>query len=354
MIDYIEYLWHYGYMSEQDAQDINKMMSSEPEVVIAAPKKSKFIWIVLGCVIVGVGLGVVVYQQSIKAPTTSVKTTPKPTSAVITPVPTSTVMPITTPTSTESATIPKVEFVTAAANTMTFPKSGKLRVFTNINNILLVIKITTGGSTKTLTIPNKAIDATTLLTYVDSTFDVVAGSTATIVSTLNAGGPQNMGWILPTAANLCGANQGTKLDVTAQIAWAESHLAAGQTIFAKQCWADPGSKTVIQDNDFNDFVLFWSYASATSASTSPAASPSLSPSPSPSRAASPSPSPSVRASVAASVVATPTPTPVASPRVSMPDTTDGTPVTGIFEITVGTISVGIVFLILGLFGLLVL
>jgi hypothetical protein len=37
----------------------------------------------------------------------------------------------------------------------------------------------------------------------------------------------------------------------------------------------------------------------------------------------------------------------------MPDTSDGTPVTGVFEITVGTVSVGIVFLILGILGLLV-
>jgi hypothetical protein len=76
--------------------------------------------------------------------------------------------------------------------------------------------------------------------------------------------------------------------------------------------------------------------------------PKLSASPSPSAKASASPSASAKASV------TPTPSPSASPRVTMPDTTDGTPVTGVFEVTVGTISVGLILLLLGVFGLLVL
>jgi hypothetical protein len=38
----------------------------------------------------------------------------------------------------------------------------------------------------------------------------------------------------------------------------------------------------------------------------------------------------------------------------MPDTSGGTPVTGVFEVTVGTISVGLILLVLGLAGLLAL
>lgn len=351
-------------MADQDAQDINQMMSATVDVVTSQqPKKSRFLWIVLGCVIVGVGLGIVVYQQSVKT-VPVVKTTPKPTPKVA-------VVP--------SPLAPVVNFVTAEANTMVFPQTGKLRVFTDINNISLVIKITTAGQTQTLTIPNKKIDATTPLTYVDSTFEVVAGSTATIISTLNAGGPQNLGWILPTTDNLCGANQGTKISITPQITWAQSKLVSGQTIFAKQCWADPGSKTVIEDNDFNDFVLLWSYATTTAASSaSPGASAISSASPgasvassaSPNAAASNSPlsSGSVTASVSPSATATTRPssssssvsgttivvTPTPTSRAAMPDTTDGVPVTGVFEVTVGTVSVGLILLLLGLFGLLAL
>jgi hypothetical protein len=38
-------------MADQDAQDINQMMSATADVVTTTPKKSKFLWIVLGCVV---------------------------------------------------------------------------------------------------------------------------------------------------------------------------------------------------------------------------------------------------------------------------------------------------------------
>ena len=60
--------------------------------------------------------------------------------------------------------------------------------------------------------------------------------------------------------------------------------------------------------------------------------------------ASPSPTPTP----------TPTPTPDVSPRVAMPDTSQGTPVTGVFEVTVASVSLGLILLMLGLFGLLAL
>lgn len=67
--------------------------------------------------------------------------------------------------------------------------------------------------------------------------------------------------------------------------------------------------------------------------------------------ASTSPSPSVKAS---STTSTKTATPSSSTRVTMPDTTDGVPVTGIFEITAGTIGAGVFLIILGALGLLLL
>ncbi len=345
-------------MSEQDAQDINQMMSASAEVPIVAPKKSKFIWVVLGCMVIGVGLGVVVYQQSISPPATTTKSTPKPTVK-----PTS----IATPTPTPEAlvpTIPQTNVVTPMANTVTFPKTGKLRVYTNLNNIQLLLAMTIAGQSKNLTIVNRATSATTPMNFGDSTYTVTAGSVGTFDAYLNnTSGPKMKGWIAPLDAQHkeCGES-GKSTNFESQLAYVTTKL-AGETIFLYQCWEDDDSP-----GEYNDIYMVWTYVpesvvtaspspsanASAAASSSPSPSTAASPSPSPSRAASPSPSPSVRASVAASVVATPTPTPVASPRVSMPDTTDGTPVTGIFEITVGTISVGIVFLILGLFGLLVL
>jgi hypothetical protein len=106
-------------MADQDAQDINQMMSASADVVIKPPKKSKLLWVVLGCVVVGVGLGIVVYQQSL---TPSVKPTPTPKTAVVTP------KPLPSP-STIAAVPPRTNEVTAAANTVTFPKAGKIRIY---------------------------------------------------------------------------------------------------------------------------------------------------------------------------------------------------------------------------------
>lgn len=338
-------------MSDQDAQDLNKMMSSSAEVPIVVPKKSKFIWVVLGCVVVGVGLGVVVYQSSLTKPLPSSKPSLKP--SVASPAPLA------------SPVIPQTNVVNPLPNNMTFPESGKLRLFSTLNSVTLVVKLVSGGQTNLITLPSQAITATKPMNFVDSTFEVTASSTATVEIFANStSGTKMGGWILPTTDQKCGAIPATVYDFSSDLAWATTKLGAGKTFFAKQCWADQINTADPSSYDFNDFVLLWSYVPSTAASSSPMASalasatpsiaPSVVPSPSPSRPASPSPSPSVKASAAASVAATPTPTPETSPRVSMPDTTDGTPVTGIFEITVGTISVGIVFLLLGLFGLLVL
>ena len=44
----------------------------------------------------------------------------------------------------------------------------------------------------------------------------------------------------------------------------------------------------------------------------------------------------------------------ASARATIPDTSEGVPVTGVFEVTIGTVSVGLILLVLGLAGLLAL
>lgn len=341
-------------MSEQDAQDITQMMSRTSDVAIAQPKKSKFIWVVLACVIVGVGLGVVVYQQSIKPPAPTVKTTPKPTPATTAP----TVAP--TPPSLVPVP-PQTNVVTPSSNAVTFPKAGKVRLYTDLNNIQLYMSLNIAGTPQSIIVPNKATSATTPMNYGDSSFNVTAGSTANFDAYLNnLSGPKMRGWIPPLDAQKkdCGVAVGSVQNNEAKLAYVQGKL-AGESIFLYQCWDD-------NDNpgEFNDIYMIWTYvptagtsvspspsaAASTVASASPVAS--KSPSPSPSKSASPSPSASAKASVVPSP--TLTPTPAASTRTVMPDTSEGTPVTGIFEVTMGTVSVGIVFLILGLFGLLVL
>ncbi|MFH1244295.1 MAG: hypothetical protein V1487_01830 [bacterium] len=77
-----------------------------------------------------------------------------------------------------------------------------------------------------------------------------------------------------------------------------------------------------------------------------------SPSPSPSRSTLALASASARASSSSTASTRASASP--SARTVMPDTTEGVPTTGVFEVTVGTVSVGLIFLVLGLVGLLVL
>ena len=118
-------------MSVQDAQDIVQMNSLSGEIPIASggKKKSSLLWIVLGCVVVGVGLGVFVYQQSL-SPAPKPSSTPRASKA---PVPTTTtVVP--------SPVAPTTNEVTPVANTLTFPKKGKLRIYHTLNNIQMVLQ----------------------------------------------------------------------------------------------------------------------------------------------------------------------------------------------------------------------
>ncbi|MCE7897938.1 MAG: hypothetical protein DPW11_02845 [bacterium] len=327
-------------MSGQDAADIVQMnsLSSEIPVVSGGKKKSSLLWIVLGCVVMGVGLGVFVYQQSL-APAPKPSATPRASKA-----PTASVSPVV-----PSPVTPTTNEVGPVSNTLTFPKKGKLRIYHTLNNIQMVLQLTINGTVKTITLPNKATSATTPANFADSSFEVEAGSTGTLVAYLNStSGPKLRGWIPPMDSNNkkeCGVAGGSVANNEEQIAFIKSKL-AGESIFEYQCWEDddvPG--------EFNDLYMVWTYAPSTATvSPSPAASATTSPSPSASVKVSPSPSPSP--SVKASTVAVASPTPTPSTRAAMPDTSEGVPVTGVFEITVGTVSVGLLLLVLGLFGLL--
>lgn len=337
-------------MADQDAKDINQMMSASNDVNVAQPKKSKFVWVVLACVIVGVGLGVVVYQQSLK-PTVSPKPIPKPSAVVSVPSP----IP--------SPVTPEVTLVQAEPKTVAFPKAGEIRVYYAVGGwIPLGLTLKDSLGPHNFTIP--AGNPNAQMKIFDTGYKLTGPTTVTVDSFLGTDSSQmSIGWAKPVA-NKCGFNGFGVVDITPDITYATAQ-AKGEPIVSVQCWGDysPSPKDT-SSLDFNDYTVIFSYkppaADLTSPSPTASAKASVSPSPSASVKASPSPSvkaspsPSVKASASPSAVVVASPTPTPSPRVTMPDTSEGTPVTGIFEVTVGTISIGLLLLILGLFGLLAL
>jgi len=322
-------------MADQDSQDINQMMSETAEVEVARPRKSRFLWVVLGCVVVGVGLGVFVYQQSIKS-TVKPSATPKPTAITSLPSPI------------ESPVTPDISLVQPQPKTVSFPKAGEVRVYyqsTIWMPLGMILKDTAG--THNLAIATGT--PTTQMKILDTGYVLTGPTTITIDSFLGDDRSKlSIGWAKPVS-NKCGFNGFGVIDITQDVTFATAQ-AKGQPIVSVQCWGDYSpNPTDTSALDFNDYVLIWSYTPV-AGSTSPSPSPSSSPT------TSPSPSPSPSASVMASVTPTPTPTPTpsSSPRVVIPDTTDGVPVTGVFEVTVASVSMGLIFLVLGLFGLIAL
>lgn len=204
-------------MIDQDAKDITQMQGTHNGVPVKVAKKSRLIWVVLACVVVGVGGGIVVYQQSVK-PVKKTAVAPKPSVRAIIPSPVASIVPSPTASTSASPTDPQVNVVN------------------------------------------------------EQYYGEYEGE------------GEEEGW-LPSSPS-----------------------------------PSPSSNAL--------------------ALASVKASPSASV-----RASS-----SVRASAIASVRASAS----ASARVAMPDTSDGVPTTGVFEVTVASVSVGLIFLVLGLVGLLVL
>lgn len=324
------------YMPDQAAQDIAQMSSASPEIPVAdkPPKKSYLLWVVLGCVVVGVGLGVYVYQQSLKP-------APKPSAT-----PRASVAPKVSPSPLASPVTPGITLVEPEPKTVSFPKAGKLRVYYNSSGWMplgIILKDASGGDSFTI----GSGTPSTPMKILDTGYELLGPTTVTIDSYLGSNSSQlSIGWAKPVS-NKCGFNGFGVIDIAANVTWA-TEQAKGEPIVSVQCWGDYSpSPDDTSSKDFNDYTLIWSYTPAgTTSSPSPSASSTASPSPSASAAVSPSPSPSVVAE--ASVAPSP------SSRAAMPDTSEGVPVTGVFEVTVGTISVGVILLILGLLGLLVL
>lgn len=334
-------------MSAQDAQDIAQMNSASNDIPIAnsGRKRSGLLWVVLGCIVVGVSLGIYVYQQSLKPatkpPTTKTTTaTPKPS-----PIP--------------SPETPQVSEVNAESKVVKFPKAGKLRAYYYNGSWMALgveLKDAAGGDSFTISSGTPS----TPMKILDTGYELTGATDITIDSYLGSDSSKmSLGWATPQANN-CGFNGFGQFSIASYLTWA-TEQAKGEPIVSVQCWGDwspdPADTSA---KDFNDYVMIWSYTPA-GASTSPSSSPTASVSPSPSSSAKASSTPSASPSPSASVKASSSPaagtakiSPSPSTRAAMPDTSEGVPVTGIFEVTVGTIGLGLVLLALGLAGLLVL
>ena len=309
-----------------------------PKIKKKRKSGSKLWMIVVGCVVVGVGLGVVVYQQSI-APTPKSKTTPRPTVAAL-PSPVAIPSPSVAPVS--------VSQVTPQSNVIAYPKAGEVRVYfstySGTGSVLLDMESASGG----VGVQIVGNGSSTSMSYLDTGF-VLPGAEQVTIGAYDNGDydKPGYGWIPPTANNKCGAN-GDR-DISAYITWV-TEQAQGEPLVSVQCWGDWGPSGDTSNPDFNDYVVIWSYTPASaesSATPSPIASVIASSSPVASATATSTP-------IASSVVTTtPTSTPIASVRATQPEGEE-LPEAGVFEVTMGTVSVGLLFLMFGLVGLLVL
>lgn len=340
-------------MADQDARDLTQINSAREDVPLRAHKKLGLLWVVLACVVVGVVMGIVVYQQSVKPKPVS-KPSPKPTMTTATPIPTVVPSLAPSPSASLSAEPVQINMVQADFHEVTFPETGNLRVYYKDLNggpswkKVTIILTDEDEEEFEIVLPGGVVTET--MQYVDSQIGVGAEESMQIGTVYGTDlTKMSLGWVAPTSG-VCGQNGVTPLPVQTAIDWAKQK-SGNKPMVSTQCWADyAASPTTTAANDFDDYLLIWSYV-PTGGVPTPTPSGSKTPSPSPTK--TPSPSPTKTASPSPTLVgASKTPTPSSSARVSMPDTTDGVPTTGIFEITVGTISVGLIFLVLGLVGLL--
>lgn len=191
-------------MEDQDAKDIKQMESQEvPEIpVVAKPPKLRLLWVVLACVVVGVVLGVVVYQQSTGSVPVATST-PRPAASAVTTVPS----PV------ESPVVPRINAVGPITTGVNFPKAGKLRVFYHnmitANTIDVIIR---GAVVGTATLPIESVGST--MAFVDTNY-TLAGAASLKFDTYMGGNSSQLavGWTNPVA-NKCGFNGFAVADVT--------------------------------------------------------------------------------------------------------------------------------------------
>jgi hypothetical protein len=329
---------------------IGESMESQTPLTLSKPRRSWLWLVVVLCVVVGVGLGVYIYQQSIApAPQPS----PKP---VVKASPATLVSP--------SPATPNISVVTPQSNTLAFPKDGQVRVYISgfdpahpeFKNELVRL---TGTSSSADLISRGVVATGDKMEILESGLSVIAGQTLKI--DVFDGGDETKpgyGWIAPDAAQKCGGSAAQKVDASVFINWAKSK-SGSEPLVSVECWADWSPNTNGKDTsvgDFNDYFVIVSYTPAGAVTTaSPLASPSPSPSPSPSHVASPSPSPSPLRSPSPSPSSTTltdtTDEESPSPRVTMPQAS-ALPTAGVFEVTVGTIGIGLIFVLAGILGLL--
>lgn len=309
---------------------------------IKPKKKGSKLWlVVLLCVVLGVGLGVFVYQQSVAPPTKPVMT-PQPTIAPRpSPIPSPTVTP------------PEISQVTPQSNTVSFPKAGEIRIYyTNYANkarVLIDMESASGASSVQMV----GSGSLTAMSYVDTGLVLPSASQVT-VGVFDDGDPSKpgFGWIPPHADDTCGGD-GSPVhpDITKYLDYA-TQQAGEEPLVSVQCWSGWSPNVNNKDTSiysFNEYLVIWSYVpEGTEAMPTPTSTPisTATPTTTPLSTVTPTPTPT-------STTATATPTPTPSPRVTMPEGST-LPEAGIFEITAGTMGIGLLLLILGLLGLLVL
>lgn len=339
-------------MADQDAQDITQMMggsSPASQIPIKKPGKSmSLLWVVLGCVVVGVGLGVVVYQRSLTPPTVP---------------PTASSAPVATPTTPQINAVDK----TMESNVITFPTAGTVRIlYAQLKGGVVVpavptlMTLTTSTASVSVTTPTSA---TTPMAIIDTSLVVTAGQQVTMhVYSANDTSQPAIGWVQPNADNTCGRNGFGHIPIASQLAWAQA-TEGSLPLVSTMCWSESNPNP---DKDtsawaFNHYYIILTY-STNAASPSPAVSPSPTasptntptPTPTPTDTPTPTPTPTVTPTPTASTTTTTGTTDTSTTRVAMPSAGSALPVAGVFEITEGTVGAGILLVFAGILGLLLL
>ena len=284
-------------MPDQDATDITQMMSApNPEIRVASRQKSsKLLWVVLGCVVVGVGLGVFVYQQSL-APQSTPNSTPSP-------------IPVSSPA--PSAQVPNINAIdqTVESNTITFPQAGTVQVdydqlkpATVVPTTPTLIVLTPSGSSNSVSVTTPTSAPGTPMASMPTTLNVTAGQTVTIQAfNGNSASEPAIGWVKPSGS-LCGKNGFGTFDISSALSWAQSQEGS-LPIVSSMCWSEynPNSAKDTSAWAFNDFYIILTYVPNVA---SPSPSPTPTPKPTPTPSASPSPSPSASSGTSLSCTAT--------------------------------------------------
>jgi hypothetical protein len=322
-------------------------MAEESFVSTAKKPTNNTLWIVLSIVLVvvlGLAGGVWWYGNSLLEgdDRSVVVTTPPPTmqdEPVMTPTPTPTPEPV-----------PAEINVVSESKSVIFPKAGRVYIYYLFINGSAgtrpyVIDLVTTKANISVQTPGGMPIAPKLMHVIDTGLDVIAGEVVAIQPyDFGDYSKPSLGWIKPRDGNKCGAPPFGINDLTQEFGWVRGELTRlGEPVVAEQCWADWGGP---EDQDYNDFLIVLSYGSPGLVETTTTDLTSQN--------ATTTPTPTPTQTTALTQTQTTTLADETeddeefTPRVSMPDTSDGIPVTGVIEDTLKALGIGFGLLLLGL------